>query len=92
MQNNSPEFIQASEIVKKLKTKPNDDELLQLYGLYKQAKFGNNNTEKPGFLDFKGSKKWNSWNENMNLSKYDSEVKYITIVNSLIKKYGIKKK
>jgi len=88
---NSPQFVQATKIVKKLNKNPNDNELLELYGLYKQATLGNNNQPKPSFLDFKGSKKWTAWNNCMNLTKHDSEVKYITLVNKLIKQYGIKK-
>ena len=38
--------------------KMTDDELLQIYGLYKQATVGDNNTDKPGMLDFKGKKKY----------------------------------
>jgi acyl-CoA-binding protein len=34
---NSKQFNQAAEIVKKLRQKPAQEELLQLYGLFKQA-------------------------------------------------------
>jgi len=88
---NSKEFNQAAEYVKNLKTKPDNEELSKLYGLFKQAKFGDNNNDKPSFINFKETKKWSSWNENKGKTKYDSEVEYITLVNSLIKKYGIKK-
>ena len=43
---NSKEFNQAVEIVKKLRQKPDQEELLQLYGLFKQAIIGNNNKGK----------------------------------------------
>jgi len=38
------EFLEAAENVKNLKSKPNDDEMLELYGLYKQATVGDVNT------------------------------------------------
>ncbi|KAJ6666710.1 hypothetical protein lerEdw1_020434 [Lerista edwardsae] len=38
------EFEKVAENVKKLKTKPTDDELKELYGLYKQSVVGNINT------------------------------------------------
>jgi len=38
------EFLEAAEKVKNLKTKPNDSEMLELYGLYKQATVGDVNT------------------------------------------------
>ena len=91
MESNSKEFLQAANIVTKLKSNPTNDEKLILYGLYKQAKFGDNNTNKPSFIDFTGLKKWNAWNNLKNKSKFDSEVEYIKKVNLLIKKYGFNK-
>jgi diazepam-binding inhibitor (GABA receptor modulating acyl-CoA-binding protein) len=38
--------------------KMSDDELLQIYSLYKQGTVGDNTTDKPGMLDFKGKAKW----------------------------------
>jgi diazepam-binding inhibitor (GABA receptor modulating acyl-CoA-binding protein) len=87
--NNSAHFNLAAETVKKLKVQPSDDELLTLYGWYKQATVGDVNVPKPGFLDFKGQKKWESWSKVKGASLYDSEVNYIMIVNNLIKKYGV---
>ena len=42
-------FEEAAERVKQLKTSPNNDELLALYGLYKQATDGDNKTQNPAF-------------------------------------------
>jgi diazepam-binding inhibitor (GABA receptor modulating acyl-CoA-binding protein) len=86
---NSKEFLVAVEYVKKLKTKPDNDELLTLYKYYKQATEGDNNKNKPGLLDFKNSEKWKSWDSVRGLSCHDSEVEYIKYVNILIKKYGL---
>ena len=58
---NSKEFLLAADIVKKLKNTPNDNYLLKLYGLYKQATSGDNNNSAPGFLDFKGKSKHQAW-------------------------------
>jgi len=38
------EFLEAAEQAKNLKSKPTDDEMLELYGLYKQATVGDVNT------------------------------------------------
>jgi len=89
--NNSKEFLHAAEIVKKLSTTPSEDYQLKLYGLYKQAIFGNNNQNKPFFLDVKGNKKWDAWYTNKDKSKYNSEIEYIKTVNLLIKKHGFNK-
>ena len=35
-----------------------NDELLLLYGWYKQAEVGDNKTDKPGMLSFKEKYKW----------------------------------
>lgn len=86
---NSNEFNMAADIVKKLKTKPTDNEMLSLYGFYKQATVGDNNNSEPGFLDFKGKSKHKAWLDNKNMSKYNSEVNYITLVNKLIQNYGV---
>lgn len=41
------EFEKIAEDVKKVKTKPTDQELLDLYGLYKQAMVGDVNIGRP---------------------------------------------
>jgi diazepam-binding inhibitor (GABA receptor modulating acyl-CoA-binding protein) len=82
---NSPQFLQAVDAIQELKTKPPNNVLLQLYGLYKQATIGDNSQIiKPGLLDFKGNIKWNSWNTYKGYSKYQAEIEYITLVNLLI--------
>jgi diazepam-binding inhibitor (GABA receptor modulating acyl-CoA-binding protein) len=81
---NSPQFLQAAEAVKNLQNRPDNDTLGQLYGLFKQATVGDNDTDQPGMLDFKGSAKWKSWNSYRGLSTYKAEVQYITLVNSLL--------
>ena len=86
---NSQEFLVAAETVKQLSKKPETDELQVLYGLYKQSTIGDINIEKPGFLNFKELKKWESWNSYKGCSRFDSEVKYILYVNELIQKYGV---
>ena len=38
-----------------------DQELLQIYSLFKQGTVGDVNTDRPGFLDLKGKAKWDAW-------------------------------
>ncbi|VDN51752.1 unnamed protein product [Dracunculus medinensis] len=64
------DFDKCVEVVKNLKKKPNDDELLELYALYKQALFGDNTTVKPGLIDFKGCAKWNAWTKKKGCCKF----------------------
>jgi diazepam-binding inhibitor (GABA receptor modulating acyl-CoA-binding protein) len=86
---NSSEFLAACQYVKKLTSYPTDDELLILYGYYKQATVGNVNVSQPNIINFKEYHKWRAWNNNNGLSQYDAEVKYILYVNEMIQKYGI---
>ncbi|KIZ04729.1 Putative acyl-CoA-binding protein [Monoraphidium neglectum] len=53
------------------------EEMLEMYGLYKQATIGDNNTSKPGILDPKGRKKWDAWESKKGLSKEEAMTKYI---------------
>ncbi|KAK2910245.1 hypothetical protein Q8A73_007960 [Channa argus] len=55
------EFEKIAEDVKKVKTRPTDQELLDMYGLYKQALIGDINTDRPGMIDLKGKAKWDAW-------------------------------
>jgi diazepam-binding inhibitor (GABA receptor modulating acyl-CoA-binding protein) len=81
-------FSKAAEEVMKLKQKPTDEELLKLYGFYKQGKFGNNKTSKPSFFDFKSQSKWNSWNNLQGMGKNKAKIEYINFVESLKNKYN----
>ncbi|CBY12218.1 unnamed protein product [Oikopleura dioica] len=58
------------------------DVLIELYGYYKQATcFGEfADAPKPGFLDFKGKKKYASWEKASVCNKEDSMERYIGIV------------
>ncbi|XP_026015172.1 acyl-CoA-binding protein-like [Astatotilapia calliptera] len=82
-------FDKAVEEVKILKQKPNQQEMGDLYGLYKQATVGDINTERPGFLDFTGKAKWDAWNARKGLSKEEAMAKYVALVEELKEKYGI---
>ncbi|XP_059194690.1 acyl-CoA-binding domain-containing protein 7 [Centropristis striata] len=83
------EFEKLAEDVKKVKTRPTDQELLDLYGLYKQATVGEINTERPGMLDFKGKAKWDAWESRKAMSKDDAMAAYITLAKEIISKYGM---
>ena len=75
-----------SEKVKTLKNKPKDEDLLKLYGLYKQSKFGDNNTSKPWAFQFESSAKWNSWEVNKGISKEKAIIQYVNFVKLLFSK------
>lgn len=86
---NSKEFLKAAEQVNKLSSTPSNDELLTLYGLYKQATMGDVTTERPGFFSFREQKKWDAWDSFKGSDKKTSENNYINLVGALTKKYGL---
>ncbi|KAM9782817.1 acyl-CoA-binding domain-containing protein 7 [Neosynchiropus ocellatus] len=82
------EFEKIAEDVKNVKSRPTDQELLDLYGLYKQATVGDVNTDRPGMLDLKGKAKWDAWNSRKGMSKDDAMTAYIALAKEIIGKYG----
>ncbi|XP_075826606.1 acyl-CoA-binding domain-containing protein 7 isoform X2 [Microtus pennsylvanicus] len=82
-------FDQAAQDVRKLKRRPEDEELKELYGLYKQSIIGDINIACPVMLDMKGKAKWEAWSLQKGLSKEDAMSAYISKARELIEKYGI---
>ncbi|KAI1242688.1 Acyl-CoA-binding protein, partial [Lamprotornis superbus] len=85
------DFDGAAEDVKKLKTRPTDEELKELYGFYKQATVGDINIECPGMLDLKGKAKWEAWNLKKGLSKEDAMNAYISKARAMKREQVTKK-
>lgn len=83
-------FNNAAAEVKELATQPADEDLLELYGLYKQATVGDCNTERPGIFDFKGKAKWDAWNGKKGLEQETAKEQYIAKVEELIASIGKK--
>ena len=77
-------FKECAKDVHKLKQKPDNNTLLELYSYYKQATVGDINIEKPSFFNFKEGAKWDSWAKLKGMSKIQSQVNYIKIVKSLL--------
>lgn len=84
------QFDKAVEDVKNLKETPKDDQLLEIYALYKQATVGDVNTARPGLLDFKGKAKWDAWEHKKGTSSEQAKQDYVNNVNGLIASYGLK--
>jgi diazepam-binding inhibitor (GABA receptor modulating acyl-CoA-binding protein) len=83
-------FTQVAELVKKVKTQPSDEELLKLYGLFKQITVGDINIEKPSLLSFKAKAKYNAWYNLRGKKKIDCIQEYVLFAVGVIKKYGLK--
>lgn len=78
---------EAMALTKKFTTKPSNEELLKLYGLYKQATEGDNETERPMGFDFKAAAKYNSWLAFKGKSKAEATENYLELVEKLAEKY-----
>lgn len=76
-------FKNAQKEVKELTKRPSDEELLELYALFKQGKIGDNEKEKPSFWNVKGCRKWDAWNNKKGLSKEAAMNNYIKHVENL---------
>lgn len=54
-------FNKAAEDIKNLKARPTDEELLEIYALFKQATVGDNDQAKPGMFQLKEKAKYEFW-------------------------------
>ena len=84
----SSQFIDAQQRVKTLTERPTNEELLDLYALYKQATEGDNNTKKPGMFDMKGQFKWKQWKEKEGMDAEAAMQAYVDLVDGLLGKYA----
>lgn len=78
------DFEKAAADVKTLKTKPSDEDLLILYGLFKVATVGKVDTPRPGFVDFKGKAKWDAWKKVEDKDPEEAKKDYILKVQTLL--------
>lgn len=77
-------FLEASEKVKGLHEKPTDNEMLQLYALFKQATVGDVNIEQPSFWNMVARAKWNAWNELKSTTSENAKKQYVALVSKLL--------
>jgi diazepam-binding inhibitor (GABA receptor modulator, acyl-CoA-binding protein) len=77
------QFEQAVADSKNLSERPDNQTLLKLYALYKQATSGDVEDKRPGFTDMVGRAKWDAWNELKGKSKDDAMRDYIAQIEDL---------
>jgi diazepam-binding inhibitor (GABA receptor modulating acyl-CoA-binding protein) len=78
------DFQQAVANSKTLSQKPDNETLLKLYGLYKQATEGDVGGEAPSnMFDFVGKAKYEAWDALRGTTKEAAMEAYIQLVNSL---------
>ena len=82
------EFDNAVASSKELPKRPDNEELLELYALYKQATEGDVTGERPGGFDFKAIAKFDTWEDKKGLAKEEAMQQYIRFVEKLREQYG----
>lgn len=88
MQELQQQFESAVARSKELTKRPDNEELLQLYALYKQATEGDVSDERPGGFDFKAIAKYDSWADLKGKAKDQAMTEYISLVEKLHQQYA----
>ncbi|MBX0329261.1 acyl-CoA-binding protein [Oscillochloris sp. ZM17-4] len=79
----SARFAQAAQDVQQLPKRPENDVLLKLYGLYKQATAGDVSGARPGVLDMAGRLKYDTWAKLKGTASDQAMSDYIALVEQL---------
>lgn len=80
-------FASAQERVRQLPTTPSNDELLELYSLYKQATVGDAAGPRPGLLKPRERAKFDAWQQRRGMAAEQAEQQYVALVERLEVKY-----
>lgn len=78
-------FAAAQERVKTLTRRPSNDELLELYALFKQGTTGDVQGSRPGMFDLKGRAKYDAWATKRGWAADRAQQAYVDLVDRLIK-------
>jgi diazepam-binding inhibitor (GABA receptor modulator, acyl-CoA-binding protein) len=70
-------FEQAAQEIKVHGKSMSNDDLSQIYGLYKQATVGDINIPQPSFYQLTEKAKWNSWNSQKGKSADQAKHEYV---------------
>lgn len=77
------QFEQAAQDVQKLPKRPDNNTLLELYALYKQASEGDASGKRPGFTDFVGRAKYDAWAKLAGTPRQRALQDYVDVVERL---------
>ena len=76
-------FEAAAVAAKALERRPGNDDMLEMYALYKQATTGDVSGQRPGGFDFVGQAKFDAWSGLQGVSKEDAMQRYIDKIEAL---------
>lgn len=82
------QFETAAADAQKLARRPDDQTLLKLYALYKQATAGDVEGKRPGFTDMAGRFKYDAWAKVKGMSNDEAKQAYVDMVEGMKAKYG----
>lgn len=70
-------FEKACKDIKEHGKSMSSDDMKVIYGLFKQANFGDNTTDAPSFYQLTEKGKWNAWNDQKGKSKEQAQQEYV---------------
>lgn len=82
------DFNEAATFAKQLVDRLSYDEMLALYGMYKQITSGNCNKSCPSIFHYKERAKWNEWNSHKGKDIKNLKRDYIGLVEKCLEKYS----
>ncbi len=78
------DFETAAEDVQNLSSRPDNETLLQLYALYKQATEGDVSGKRPSRLKIAARAKYDAWSDKSGMGGDDAMQAYVDLVQKLI--------
>lgn len=82
------DFQAAVAQSQQLTQRPSNEELLELYALFKQGTEGDVTGDRPMGFDFKAIAKYNAWETKKGMAKEMAQTHYIELMATLRQKYG----
>lgn len=82
------DFNAAVAKSKDLTKRPTNEELLDMYALYKQGSDGDVTGERPGGFDFKAIAKFDAWTGMKGLSKEQAMTDYVSLMKKMVEAYS----
>jgi acyl-CoA-binding protein len=82
------DFNAAVAKSKDLTKRPSNEELLNMYALFKQGTDGDVTGDRPGGFDFKAIAKFDAWTGKKGLSKEQAMEEYVSLMKKLQESYS----
>lgn len=83
MESLQTQFEAATREAKNLPARPDNETMLKLYALYKQAVTGDATGSRPGMFDMVGRAKYDAWVGLKGMSRESAMETYVALVDSL---------